>query len=112
METFSGDESFFAEFVAVGVTENNAGKGCTTDTYVSFILKCVLFSSPASIVDDLLHNTPNVAIPFSEIEGTKLGRCFVMVGVRLELFARAEMINNALVFWTMNMYLSKMRTMA
>lgn len=30
VETFGGNESFFAELVAVGITEDNTGEGCTT----------------------------------------------------------------------------------
>ena len=31
VETFSCDEGFFPEFVAVGITENDTGKGSTTE---------------------------------------------------------------------------------
>ena len=41
--------------------------------------------APASIVDDLLHNTPDVAIALREVEGAELSRRLVVVGVRLEL---------------------------
>ena len=33
VETFSCNESFFPEFVAVGITENNTGKGSTTGLF-------------------------------------------------------------------------------
>ena len=36
-------------------------------------------------MDDLLHNTPDVAVALREVEGTELGRRLVVVGVRLEL---------------------------
>lgn len=36
-------------------------------------------------MDDFFDNTPDVAIAFGEIEGTKLGGGLVVVGVRLEL---------------------------
>lgn len=41
--------------------------------------------APASVVNDLLHNTPDVAIAFREVEGAELGRRLVVVGMRLEL---------------------------
>jgi hypothetical protein len=41
--------------------------------------------APASIVDDLLHNTPNITVTLREVEGTELRRRLVVVGVRLEL---------------------------
>ena len=41
--------------------------------------------APASIVDDLLHDTLDVTIALSEVESTELGRRLVVVGVRLEL---------------------------
>ena len=41
--------------------------------------------APASIVDDLLHNTPDVTVALGEVEGTELSRRLVVVGVRLEL---------------------------
>lgn len=37
--------------------------------------------SPTSIVDDLFHNTPNVAIALSEVKGAELGRCLVVMCV-------------------------------
>jgi hypothetical protein len=49
------------------------------------------FNSPTSIVDDLLHNTPDVTIAFSEVEGTEPSGGLVVVDVGLELFmARKE----------------------
>lgn len=68
VETLGGDESLLAELVAVGVAEDDAGKRSTT----------------ASIVDDLLHNTPHVTVALREVEGTELRRRLVVVGVRLE----------------------------
>ena len=41
--------------------------------------------APARIVDDLLHNTLDVAIALSEVEGAELGRSLVVVRVGLEL---------------------------
>lgn len=36
-------------------------------------------------MNDFFDNTPNVAIAFGVVEGTKLGGRLVVVGVRLEL---------------------------
>ncbi len=36
-------------------------------------------------MDNLLHNTADVAIALREVEGTELRRRLVVVGVRLEL---------------------------
>jgi hypothetical protein len=36
-------------------------------------------------MDNLLHNTTNVAIAFGIVERTELGRGFVVVGVGFEL---------------------------
>jgi len=68
VHTFCGDECFFTEFVAVWVTEDYLGKGCTS----------------ASVVDDVLYDTPDVSISFGEIEVAQTGRGFVVVRVRLE----------------------------
>jgi len=61
METFSRDEGFFPELVAVGVTEDNASKGSTT----------------ARVVDDLLYDPPNVSISLREIKRAQLGGVLV-----------------------------------
>jgi hypothetical protein len=68
VETLGRDKCLLAELVAVGVTEDDTGEGSTT----------------ASIVDDLLHNTPDVTVALREVERTELGRRLVVVGVRLE----------------------------
>lgn len=36
-------------------------------------------------MDDFFNDTPNVAIAFGVVKGTKLGGGLVVVGVRLEL---------------------------
>ena len=72
MQTFGGDESFLAELVAVGVTEDDTGKRCTA----------------TSVVDDLLDDSANVAIALSEIEITQTCGIFVVVGMRFELVGR------------------------
>jgi hypothetical protein len=41
--------------------------------------------SPASIVDDVLYDTSDIAISLGEIEVTQTGRRFVVVRVRFEL---------------------------
>lgn len=48
-------------------------------------------------MDDLLHNTPDVAITFSEIEGAELGGCLVVVCVRFELMVVVGMGGETLV---------------
>ena len=59
---------------------------------------CVHVYAPASIVDDLLHNTLNVAVALCEVERTELRRRLVMVGVRLELWvAQRVQLSIALV---------------
>ena len=45
-------------------------------------------------MNDLLHNTTNVAIAFGIIEWTEFCRCLVVVGVRIELVARELYISN------------------
>lgn len=52
-----GDEGLGVELEAVGVTEDDLGQGGTT----------------AGVVDDLLHDTTNIAVSLSEVEGTELG---------------------------------------
>ena len=79
--------------VAVGVAENDAGKGGTTEAR-----SCVneretrthahRRDAPTSIVYDLLHNPADVAIALREVESTELGRRLVVVDVRLELQVR------------------------
>jgi len=53
METFGGNEGFFAKLVAVWIAEDHTGKRSTT----------------ARVVDDFLDDTANVAIPFGKVEG-------------------------------------------
>ena len=43
---------------------------------------------PASIVDDLLYDTPNVAIAFRKVERAEGSWRLVVMGVRLELDIR------------------------
>lgn len=47
--------------------------------------------APARVVDDLLHNTLDVAIAFREVEGAELGRSLVVVRVGLELEAGTKL---------------------
>lgn len=42
-------------------------------------------------MDDLLHNTADVAIALSKVEVPKAGGGLVVVGVRLELFSASEL---------------------
>ena len=43
-------------------------------------------------MDDLLHDTLNVAIALRKVEGAELRRRLVVVGVRLELFRQGDLI--------------------
>ena len=54
---------------------------------------CLYENAPASVVNDLLYNTADVAIALREVEGTELGRRLVVVGVRLELDIRRGVWN-------------------
>jgi len=52
-----GDEGLGVELEAVGVTEDDLGQGSTT----------------TGVVDDLLHDTANIAVSLSEVESAELG---------------------------------------
>lgn len=68
VETFGSDEGLGTELVAVLVTENDTSQRSTT----------------ASVVDDLLDYTTDVAVTLSIVVSTELGWGLVVVGVRLE----------------------------
>ena len=88
VETLRRDESLLAELVTVGVAEDDTGKGSTTNRPPLSILWLLSDDEsyvPASVVDDLLHNTLDVAIAFREVEGAELRRRLVVVGVGFEL---------------------------
>ena len=88
VKTFSRDEGFAAELVAVGIPEDDTGKRSTTIRYRLMeihILNEIERCEPASIVNDLLYNTLDVSIAFGEVERAELGRGLVVVGVRFEL---------------------------
>jgi len=78
VEALSRDEGLLTELVAVGVTENDAGKGSTT----------------AGIMDDVLYNTPDVAIALCEVERAQTSRVLVQVRVRFEDSVRAPLCPN------------------
>ena len=40
---------------------------------------------PARVVDDVLYNSPDVAVALGKVEGTQACGVLVQVGVRLEL---------------------------
>ena len=48
---------------------------------------------PASVVDDLLHNTLDVAIALRKVKGTELRRGLVVVGVGFELRDGTSSVN-------------------
>ncbi len=80
VETLGRDESFLSELVTVGVAENDTGKRSTTvsrSTALRRRRKWANDDAPARVVDDLLHNTLDVAIAFSEVESAELGRGLV-----------------------------------
>ena len=47
-------------------------------------------------MDNLLHDTTNVAIAFGIVEGTELGRGLVVVGVGFELVPRNTELDGGL----------------
>jgi hypothetical protein len=65
MEAFGGDESFFTELVAVGVTEDDACEGCTA----------------TGVVDNFFYDTADITIALCEIQVTKTSRGFSVVSV-------------------------------
>ena len=88
MEALGGDESLLAELVPVGVAEHDMGERSTTAKMVQFSQNfgdskgdC----SPASVVDDILHDTTDVAILLGIVEVTEAGGGLVVVGVCFEL---------------------------
>ena len=91
VEALGGNESLLAKLVAVGIPENDTGKRSTSKITRNRYMYASSYHAgqhiPARVVDDLLHNTLNVAIAFREVEGAELGRGLVVVGVRFELYA-------------------------
>jgi hypothetical protein len=72
VKTLSGDEGFFAEFVAVWIAEDDTGKRSTSAGSTHFsdpFLPNTQQDVPARVVDDLLNNTANIAVPFGKVEG-------------------------------------------
>jgi len=65
VETFGCDKCLFAEFVALGITEDNSGEGGTA----------------AGVVNDFFYDSTNVAISFGEIKRTESSRVLVQVGM-------------------------------
>ncbi len=88
VEALGGDESLLAELVAVGVAEDDTGKRSTT---VRRSVYCCSGSricdyAPASVVNDLLYDTLDVAIALRKVKGAELRRGLVVVGVGFELY--------------------------
>jgi len=75
VQALSRDEGLLAELVAVRVTEHDASKGCTT----------------AGVVDDVLYNTPDVAIALCKVERAQTSRVLVQVRMRFEDSVRAPL---------------------
>lgn len=78
VEALGGDEGFGAELVTVGVTENDASKGCTA----------------SRVMDDFFHDTANVAVAFCVVQRAELGRRLVVVSVCLEDGMRTPLCPN------------------
>jgi len=68
VHALGSDEGLFAKFVAVGITEDDTGEGSTT----------------AWVMDDLFHNSPDIAFAFGEVEGAQPGWVFVVMDMRLK----------------------------
>jgi len=70
VKTLSGNEGFFTELVTVRIAEDDTGKGSTATGSTNFSNS---FSSstqrdvPARVVDDLLDDTTDVAVPFGKV---------------------------------------------
>jgi len=75
VETFGCYECFFAEFIAVGITEDDTGKWCTA----------------TGIVDDLFNYSANVTVTFCKVKITQTCRLFIVMGVRFENGMRASL---------------------
>jgi len=78
VETLGCDECLLAEFVAVWVTEDDSSE----------------WGTAARIVDDFFYDSPNVAVSFSVVERSELGRVLVEMCVRLENGMRAPLCPN------------------
>lgn len=106
VEALGGDESLLAELVAVGVTEDDAGEGSTTESLISANTQIALevLNVPASVVDDLLHNAADVAIALRKVEGTELSWRLVVVRVRTELDIETSRSGNDLGAWNIATY--------
>jgi len=68
VEALGCDEGFLAEFVAVGVAEDDAGEGCAA----------------AGVVDDVFDDSADVAVGFCVVECAEAGGGFVEMGVGFE----------------------------
>ena len=56
---------------------------------VGCVSRCGIFgNSPTRIVDDFLHNSPDISITFSIVQFSKLGGCLIVVGVCFELIEK------------------------
>ena len=95
VETLRRDESLLAELVTVGVAEDDTGKGSTTARRSACLCtgSWICNYAPASVVDDLLHNTLDVAIALRKVEGAELRRRLVVVGVGFELDKQPSVLN-------------------
>jgi hypothetical protein len=65
VHSFVGDECLGDVLVSVWMTESDLGERSTT----------------ARVVNDLLHDTTNITMSLSVVEGAELGRGFVETGV-------------------------------
>ena len=68
VHALGGTDELLVDLVLVGVAEVNLGKGSTT----------------ADIVNDLLYNTLDEAVPLGVVQATKLDGTLAVLGVRLK----------------------------
>ena len=86
MEAFCSDESFGAEFVAVGVAEDDTSEGSTAGrSWCQFSYLEVTDYLPTRVMDDVLYDTTNVSVAFCIVQITESSRGFSVVGVCFEL---------------------------
>ena len=87
VQPLSRDESLAVELVAVWVPEDNTSERRTTVLTINALVRIpqLVKHVPASVVDDILHDTPDVAISLSEVEHAQARRILVVVRVRTEL---------------------------
>ena len=71
VEALGSDKGLFAELVTVWVAEDDAGKRSAARRLTNFSNSLLNTQQdiPARIVDNFLHDTANVTVPFGVVEG-------------------------------------------